>query len=68
MRETLSESNSGVPSSEAVSDNSTWALASALQKIERFAKGRAGRVLAQTPVAGVAAAPHLKVRLLVGRG
>ena len=39
-----------------------------LVSIERFAKGRAGRVLAQTPAAGVAAAPHLKVRLVVGRG
>jgi penicillin-binding protein 1A len=39
-----------------------------LVSIERFAKGRAGRVLAQTPAAGVAAAPHLEVRLVVGRG
>jgi len=39
-----------------------------LVSIERFAKGRAGRVLAQTPAAGVAAAPHLTVRLVVGRG
>jgi len=37
-------------------------------KIERFADGRAGRVLAQMPVAGVAAAPRMKVRLIVGRG
>jgi penicillin-binding protein 1A len=36
--------------------------------IERFADGRAGRVLAQTPVAGVAAAPRMKIRLIVGRG
>ena len=34
--------------------------------IERYAKGRAGRVLAQTPDAGVAAAPHMKVKLVVG--
>ena len=39
-----------------------------LVSVERFAKGRAGRVLAQAPAAGVAAAPHLKVRLTVGRG
>ncbi len=37
-------------------------------KIERFADGRAGRVLAQMPVAGVAAAPRMKIRLVVGRG
>jgi penicillin-binding protein 1A len=36
--------------------------------IERFAEGRAGRVLTQMPVAGVAAAPRMKVRLIVGRG
>jgi penicillin-binding protein 1A len=35
--------------------------------IARFADGRAGRVLAQRPVAGVAAAPRMKVRLVVGR-
>jgi len=36
--------------------------------IERFVHGRADRVLAQTPVAGVAAAPGMKIRLVVGRG
>jgi penicillin-binding protein 1A len=36
--------------------------------IERFADGRAGRVLAQMPVSGVAAAPRMKIRLVVGRG
>ena len=36
--------------------------------IERSANGHAGRVLAQMPVAGVAAAPRMKVRLIVGRG
>jgi len=36
--------------------------------IDRFADGRAGRILAQMPVAGVAAAPHMKIRLIVGHG
>jgi beta-lactam-binding protein with PASTA domain len=36
--------------------------------IERFADGRAGRVLAQTPVAAVAAGPGMKIRLIVGHG
>jgi Uncharacterized protein conserved in bacteria len=36
--------------------------------IERFADGRAGRVLAQGPVAGVAAGPGMKIRLIVGHG
>jgi membrane peptidoglycan carboxypeptidase len=36
--------------------------------IDRFADGRAGRVLAQMPVAGVAAAPRMKIRLVVGHG
>jgi penicillin-binding protein 1A len=36
--------------------------------IERFADGRAGEVLAQAPVAGVAAAPRMKVRIVVGHG
>jgi penicillin-binding protein 1A len=36
--------------------------------IERFADGRAGRVLAQTPIAGVAGAPRMKIRLVVGHG
>jgi penicillin-binding protein 1A len=36
--------------------------------IERFADGRAGQVLAQVPGAGVAAAPRMKVRLVVGHG
>ncbi len=36
--------------------------------VERFADGRAGRVLAQMPGAGVAAAPRMKIMLVVGRG
>src|SRR5947199_3787730 len=36
--------------------------------IARFADGRAGRVLAQMPIAGVAAAPRLTVKLVVGHG
>jgi len=36
--------------------------------IDRFADGRAGRVLAQMPVPGVAAAPRMKIRLVVGHG
>jgi len=36
--------------------------------IARFADGRAGRVLAQMPIAGVAAAPRMTVRLIVGHG
>ena len=36
--------------------------------VDRFADGRSGKVLAQTPVAGVAAAPRLRVRLVVGHG
>jgi penicillin-binding protein 1A len=36
--------------------------------IDRFADGRAGRVLAQMPPAGVAGAPRLRVRLVVGHG
>ncbi|HLB17868.1 MAG TPA: PBP1A family penicillin-binding protein [Gaiellaceae bacterium] len=36
--------------------------------VERFADGRPGRVLAQMPVAGVAAAPRMKVMLVVGGG
>jgi membrane peptidoglycan carboxypeptidase len=36
--------------------------------IDRFADGRAGRVLAQAPVAGVAGAPRMKIRLVVGHG
>jgi penicillin-binding protein 1A len=36
--------------------------------IERFADGRAGRILAQTPAAGVAATPRMKIRLIVGHG
>ncbi|MFL6020981.1 MAG: PBP1A family penicillin-binding protein [Gaiellaceae bacterium] len=39
-----------------------------LTTIERFADGHSGMVLAQEPVSGVAAAPHMKVRLVVGRG
>ena len=36
--------------------------------IARFADGRAGRVLAQIPTAGVAAAPRMQVKLIVGHG
>jgi penicillin-binding protein 1A len=36
--------------------------------IARFADGRAGRVLAQTPVPGVAAASRMQVKLVVGHG
>jgi penicillin-binding protein 1A len=36
--------------------------------IARFAEGHAGRVLAQTPAPGVAAAPHMHVTLVVGHG
>jgi membrane peptidoglycan carboxypeptidase len=36
--------------------------------VERFADGRGGRVLAQMPIAGVAAAPRMKIMLVVGRG
>jgi penicillin-binding protein 1A len=34
----------------------------------RFSDGRAGRVVAQIPVPGVAAAPHMQVKLVVGHG
>jgi penicillin-binding protein 1A len=37
-------------------------------EVERFADGRTGRVLAQMPPAGVAAAPRLRIRLVVGHG
>ena len=36
--------------------------------IARFTDGRAGRVVAQMPVAGVAGAPGMTVRLVVGHG
>jgi penicillin-binding protein 1A len=36
--------------------------------IARFAEGRGGRVLAQMPIAGVAAAPRMTVKLVVGHG
>jgi penicillin-binding protein 1A len=36
--------------------------------IARFADGRGGRVLAQMPAAGVAAAPGMQVKLVVGHG
>ena len=36
--------------------------------IARFAEGHGGRVLAQMPIAGVAAAPRMMVRLVVGHG
>ena len=35
--------------------------------VTRFAKGKAGRVLRQTPRAGVAAAANMKISLVVGR-
>jgi beta-lactam-binding protein with PASTA domain len=35
--------------------------------VVRFVNGKAGRVLAQKPRAGVAAAPHMTVRLTLGR-
>ena len=36
--------------------------------VERFAEGRSGKVIAQMPPAGVAAAPRLRIRLVVGHG
>ena len=36
--------------------------------VDRFADGRAGRVVAQMPVAGVAASPRMQIRLVIGRG
>lgn len=36
--------------------------------VVRFSDGRAGRVVSQAPPAGVAAAPHMQVRLVVARG
>jgi penicillin-binding protein 1A len=36
--------------------------------IARFSDGRAGRVVAQMPAPGVAAAPHMQVKLVVGHG
>jgi penicillin-binding protein 1A len=36
--------------------------------IDRFADGRSGRIVAQMPIAGVAAAPQMKIRLIVGHG
>ncbi len=36
--------------------------------VVRFADGRAGRVVSQAPPAGVAAAPRMKVSLVVARG
>jgi penicillin-binding protein 1A len=36
--------------------------------VVRFADGRAGHVVSQAPPGGVAAAPHMKVRLVVARG
>jgi penicillin-binding protein 1A len=36
--------------------------------VDRFADGRAGRVIAQMPVPGVAASPGMQIRLVVGRG
>jgi penicillin-binding protein 1A len=36
--------------------------------VSRFADGRAGRVLAQVPLAGLAAAPRMQVKLVVGHG
>jgi penicillin-binding protein 1A len=39
-----------------------------LQPVVRFGDGPSGRVVSQAPAAGVAAAPRLTVRLVVGRG
>jgi hypothetical protein len=36
--------------------------------IERFVQGRTGQIVAQMPPGGVAGAPKLRVRLVVGRG
>jgi len=36
--------------------------------VARFADGHAARVLAQVPAAGVAAAPRMQVKLIVGHG
>jgi len=36
--------------------------------IARFADGQSGRVLAQMPVPGVAAAPGMQIKLVVGHG
>jgi len=36
--------------------------------VERFAHGSAGKVLAQKPAAGVAAASGMKIKLVVGGG
>jgi len=36
-------------------------------RVSSFAAGKPGRVLAQTPRAGVAAAANMPVRLVVGR-
>jgi penicillin-binding protein 1A len=36
--------------------------------IDRFADGRSSRVVAQMPVAGVAASPRMQIRLVIGRG
>jgi penicillin-binding protein 1A len=36
--------------------------------VVRFSDGRAGRVVSQAPPAGVAAAPHMQVKLVVARG
>jgi beta-lactam-binding protein with PASTA domain len=36
--------------------------------IARSVRGRTDRVLAQKPVAGVAAAPGMKIKLVVGHG
>jgi penicillin-binding protein 1A len=36
--------------------------------VERFADGRSGHVIAQMPIPGVAAAPGMQIRLVVGHG
>jgi penicillin-binding protein 1A len=36
--------------------------------VERFADGRSGLVIAQMPIPGVAAAPRMQIRLVVGHG
>jgi penicillin-binding protein 1A len=43
-------------------------IAAQLQPVVRFGDGPSGRVVSQAPSPGVAAAPHLTVRLVVGRG
>ena len=39
-----------------------------IPEIDRFADGQSGKILAQMPVAGVAAAPRMTIKLVVGHG